>query len=91
MYIAAGVYTEATVHLPYRAPISHQYTLDPQNFPADISRAADRIHFIRIRIQLQHFRLNRYRSGSRALRTKNWKKITVEKLFLDQKLQFTYS
>ncbi len=45
-----------------------------------------RIHLIRIRIQLQHFRLNtdpdpiwirfRIQSGSRALMTKNWKKIT---------------
>jgi hypothetical protein len=32
-------------------------------------------------------------SGSRALMTKNWKKITAEKkikFFFDQKLQFTY-
>ncbi len=37
-----------------------------------------RIHFIRIRIQ--HFRLNSNPgSGSRALLTKNWKKITPEK------------
>jgi hypothetical protein len=42
-----------------------------------------RIHFIRIRTQ----------SGSRALMTKNLKKITAEKkikFLLDQKLQFTY-
>jgi hypothetical protein len=50
-----------------------------------------RIHFIRIRFQLQHFRLNtdpdldpiririQYGSGSRALRTKNRKKITAGK------------
>jgi hypothetical protein len=34
-----------------------------------------------------------YGSGSRALMTKNWEKITAEnffKFFFDQKLQFTY-
>ena len=39
----------------------------------------------RIRIRIQY--------GSRALMTKNWKKITAEKkskFFFDQKLQFTY-
>jgi hypothetical protein len=36
---------------------------------------------------------DQYGSGSRALMTKNWKKITAKNLFLfffDQKLQFTY-
>ncbi len=65
-----------------------------------------RIHFIRIRIQ--HVRLNRYRTdpdpdliwiririqsgGSKALITKNWKKLELKKnlFFLDQKLRFTY-
>ncbi len=40
---------------------------------------------IRIRIRIQY--------GSKALMTKNWKKITAEnflKFFFDQKLQFTY-
>jgi hypothetical protein len=56
-----------------------------------------RIHFIRIR----HFRMDtnpdpdpiriRIQSGSRALKTKNRKKITAEKKkFPDQTLQFTY-
>jgi hypothetical protein len=29
-------------------------------------------------------------SGSKVLKTKNWKKFTVENKFFDQKLQFTY-
>jgi len=44
---------------------------------------------IRIRIQIRL----RIQYGSRALMTKNWKKITAEnflKFFFDQKLQFTY-
>ncbi len=50
-----------------------------------------RIHFIRIRNQFQHFRLNtdpdpdpiriRIQSGSRALMTKDWKKIQLKKKF----------
>ncbi len=69
-----------------------------------------RIHFlrIRIRIRIQWIRMEantdpdtdpdpdpiRIQSGSRALITKNLKKITNEKkikFFFDQKLQFTYS
>ncbi len=43
-----------------------------------------RIHFLRIRIRIQWIRIQ---SGSRALMTKNWKKITGEKkikFFFDQ-------
>ena len=60
-----------------------------------------RIHFLRIRIRIQRIRMEantdpdpiRIQSGSRALMTKNGKKITAEKkikFFFDQKLQFTY-
>ncbi len=66
-----------------------------------------RFHFLRIRIRIQRLRLEtntdtdpdpdpiriRIQSGSRALMTKYWKKITAEKniyFFFDQKLQFTF-
>ncbi len=64
-----------------------------------------RIHFLRIRIQRIRVEANtdpdtdpdpdpiRIQSGSRALMTKNWKKVTAEKkikFVFDQKLQFTY-
>jgi len=56
-----------------------------------------RIHFLRIRIQSLLLETNTdpdpIQYGSRALMTKNFKKITAENFFLfflDQKLQFTY-
>ena len=59
------------------------------------------IHFLRIRIRIQRLMLEtntdpdpiRIQSGSRALMTKNLKKITAEKkykIFFYQKLQLTY-
>jgi hypothetical protein len=82
--IALGTAIEKGV--PCRVSVVDPYSFFPDPDPE--FPVGDQYGFgsgFRIRIQIQY--------GSRALMTKNWKKITAENFFIiffDQKLQFTY-